>query len=104
VNLQAKTKSRSRQTFCAASGYWAVAFTFFWGFIVATLGLKEISGWNEWIIAFIYPVMCVSAALYLMRVRKSGSFIFALVNVAFGMAWVIFVIWASRAFARSFWK
>lgn len=84
--------------------YWIIAFTFVWAFFVAPLGLKKFLGWNEWVTVFGYPAMCGGAAFYLLKAKRSSRVAFALVNGVCAVAWVVFAIWAFRAFAGSFWK
>ncbi|MEO6876421.1 MAG: hypothetical protein ABI222_16510 [Opitutaceae bacterium] len=84
--------------------YWMIACTFIWAFFISTVGLKKVSGLNEWFAFFLYPAMCGAAAFYVLRSKRNGRVGVALLNVAFGIAWMIFVMWAARAFARGFWK
>lgn len=84
--------------------YWAMAFTFIWAFFVANLGFRKFFGWNEWVAVYGYPAMCGAATFYLLKVKRSGNIAFALVNAGCGMAWIVSVIWALRAFAANFWK
>jgi hypothetical protein len=84
--------------------YWAVAFTFIWALFITTVGLKKIGGVNEWISFFLYPAMCIAAALHVLRAKRNGGIVFALLNAACAIAWMTFVMWAARAFAGSFWK
>lgn len=81
-----------------------MAFTFIWALFLAPLGSKKLLGWNEWIAVYGYPAMCGVAAFYLLRAKRNGNLAFALLNIVFGLIWVIFAVWAFRAFARSFWK
>jgi hypothetical protein len=86
--------------------FWFLAFTFVWAlFVVPPLAKRFLSGSIEsWVGLCGYPLICGVAAVALLR-KKSGlrGFLAAL-NVASGVSWVVFVIWAARAFARSFWR
>ena len=84
--------------------YWIIACTFIWAFLVAPLGVRWLFGWSGWFASYGYSIMCVIAGICLLKVRKDGSWIFALVNFGFGIGWIVFTILIARAFARSFWR
>jgi hypothetical protein len=84
--------------------FWILAFTFAWGFLIAPVGIRKFIGWREWSTVWGYPIVCWVAAILLARAKRKGSAVFAWVHVAFGIGWVIFAIWAFRAFASNFWR
>jgi hypothetical protein len=84
--------------------FWILSFTFVWGYFVATLGVRKFFGWSQWAALLGYPIICWAAAVLLARAKRSGSTFFSVVHALFGVAWIIYVLWVYRAFARSFWK
>ena len=86
--------------------FWFVAFTFVWAFfVIPPLEKRFLSGsGGSWFGLCGYPLTCCIAAVVLLRKKSSGRVFLAALNVASGVSWVVFVIWAVRAFARSFWR
>lgn len=84
--------------------YWAIAFTFIWALLVATVGLKKVPGLNQWVGFFLYPAFCAFGAIYVLRAKRNSSVVIAILNVGFGVAWMILEMWVADAFARSFWR
>jgi len=84
--------------------FWLLALAFIWGVLIATVGLKQISGLNEWVGLFVYPAICWTAAGFLLKSKRSGRVIFAVINTLSAISWIIFSIWAARAFGQHFWR
>jgi hypothetical protein len=85
--------------------FWFVGSTSIWAFFVVNPLVKRFAPVRDgWIGLLAYPLVCVAAACYLGRKKRSGHLILAMINVASGFAWIVFVVWAVRAFAKSFWR
>lgn len=84
--------------------YWFIAFTFAWALPVVIFLAKRIPGKTDWLGLLAYPAICTLACIYLLRKKYRAPIIFVGLNFAAAIAWIIFVTWAARAFAQSFWR
>jgi hypothetical protein len=83
--------------------FWSTAFTFVWGFVVI-IALKKLRWYQGSFLAFAYPIVCILAAICLLRSSRGSRFAFAGANFISAVAWSAFVYWVAVQFARHFWK
>ena len=85
---------------------WMIAFTFVWALLVSLLIPKDlVSGWGGvWFGLLSYPIVCLTASIFLLTKKGGKRLIFAAINLVSGAVWAGYVIWAVKAFARTFWR
>ncbi|MBL9187636.1 MAG: hypothetical protein JNK23_09175 [Opitutaceae bacterium] len=84
--------------------YWFAAFTFVWALPATIFIVKQVVGNADWLGLLVYPAICATAGVYLLRQKYRAPFIFVGLNLTAAVAWIVFVVWAARAFAQSFWR
>ena len=100
----AQSKATPPRSLAKNLSYWFVAFTFVWGFFAVNWFVKRFVISGEWAGLVAYPATCALASIFLLRQKRRSPAVFVGLNLAAGVAWIVFVTWAVHEFARSFWR
>ncbi len=104
--VQAASLIRSRYSPLSTFLFRAAASAFIWGSFGIWAPIFKLSYWSIFLelcgwITLLYPFLCVAAIVYLLRTKRKGRIIFALLNAVSAITWLSFFIWLIYALAHT---